>query len=110
MDNNPATEDLLFEVPTPLGFNVRVTHAYWEIIVTNKHPVMLDYESDVRETIVNPSEIRASRSDPAVYLFYKLQRAGRWFCAVIKRTNGNGFLITAYPTDSIKEGEHIWPK
>jgi len=40
MDNNPATEDLLFEVLTPLGFNVRVTHAYWEMIVTIKHPVM----------------------------------------------------------------------
>ncbi len=83
----------MFEVLTPLGFNVRVTHAYWEIIVTNKHPVMLGYESDVRETIENPSEIRVSRSDPAVHLFYKLQRAGRWFCAVIKRTNANGFLI-----------------
>ena len=47
---------------------------------------MFGHESDVEETIVNPGEIRVSRSDTAVYLFYKLQRAGRWFCAVIKRT------------------------
>ena len=110
MDNNPATEDLLFEVLTPLGFNVRVTRAYWEMIVTIKHPVMLGHESDVKEIIVDPGEIRVSSSDPSVYLFYKSQRAGRWFCAVIKRTNGNGCLITTYPTDSIKEGEHIWPR
>ena len=110
MDNDPVAEDLLFEVSTHLEFKVHVTRAHWEMIVTIKHPVMLGHESDVKETIVNPDEIRVSRSDPAVYLFYKLQRAGRWFCAVIKRTNGDGFLITTYPADSIKEGEHIWHK
>ena len=110
MNNKLATEDILFEVSTPLGFDVRVTRSYWEIIVTIKHPVMSGHESDVKETIAKPSEIRVSRSDPAVYLFYRLQRVGRWFCAVIKRANGDGFLITTYPTDSIKEGEHIWPR
>jgi hypothetical protein len=58
----------------------------------------------------NPSEIRLSRSDPAVYLFYRPERIGRWVCAVAKRLDGEGFLITAYPTDAIKEGERIWPK
>ena len=32
--------DIHFEVLTPLGFRVRVTRAYWELIVTVKHPVM----------------------------------------------------------------------
>ena len=109
MINNSATKDLAFEVITPLGFSVRVTRAYWELIVSIKHPVMSGHESDVKETLANPNEIRVSRSDPAVYLFYKLQRAGRWICAVVKRLDGNGFLITTYPTDSIKEGEQIWP-
>lgn len=27
-----------------------------------------------------------------------------------KRLNGDGFLITTYPTDAIKEGERIWSK
>ena len=26
------------------------------------------------------------------------------------RQNGDGFLITAYPTDAVKEGESVWPK
>lgn len=30
-------------------------------------------------------------------------------CAVSKRTGAVGFLITAYPTNAIKEGEKIWP-
>ena len=100
--------DLLFDVLTPLGFHVRVTRAYWDVIINIKHPVMAGRESDVQETLQNPDEIRVSKKDPNVYLFYKPERMGRWVCAVTKRLNGEGFLITAYPTDAIKEGERIW--
>ncbi|PYQ27089.1 MAG: hypothetical protein DMF56_21240 [Acidobacteria bacterium] len=35
----------------------------------------------------------------------------RWICAVAKRVDDrDGFLITAYPTDAIKEGTRIWTK
>lgn len=68
------------------------------------------FETNVKETLADPEQIRASRSDPNVFLFYKTQRPGRWICAVTRRLNDEGFLITAYPTDAIKEGEHIWPK
>jgi len=39
--------DILFEVSTPLGFRVRVTRAYWEFIVTVKHPVMRERAIEV---------------------------------------------------------------
>ena len=110
MVDDTATSDLLFEVPTPLGFKVRVARAYWELIISIKHPVMTGREADVQETLRNPDEIRVSRSDPEVHLFYKPERPGRWVCAVAKRLNGEGFLITAYPTDTLKEGERIWLK
>jgi hypothetical protein len=103
-------EDTLFEVPTPLGFSVRITRNYWELIVTIKHPVMHGCEVDVQDTLRTPDEIRRSRSDPAVFLFYRLERPGRWICAVAKRLNDEGFLITTYPTDAIKEGERVWSK
>lgn len=64
-------KELLFEVLTPLGFRVRVTRAYWEMIVTVKHPVMLGREEDVRKTLGLPDEIRQSKSDVQVYLFYR---------------------------------------
>lgn len=35
---------ILFEVSTPLGFRVRVTRSYWELITTIKHPVMAGQE------------------------------------------------------------------
>jgi hypothetical protein len=101
--------DIHFEALTPLGFRVRVTRSYWELIVTVKHPVMAGRESDVQETLQNPDEIRVSRNDSAVYLFYKAERAKRWVCAVAKRLNGDGFLITTFRTDAIKEGVRIWP-
>ena len=103
-------QTILFEVPTQLGFRVRVTRSYWDLITTIKHPVMAGQESIVKHTLQTPAQIRVSRSDTSVYLFYRQERADRWICAVAKRLNGEGFLITAYPTDAIKEGVPVWPK
>jgi hypothetical protein len=104
------SSDALFDVSTPLGFSVHVTHNYWELIVTIKHPAMQGRQLDVQEALQAPDQIRRSRSDPTVYLFYRLQRPGRWTCAVAKRLDGDGFLITTYPTESIKEGEQVWSR
>lgn len=111
MSSGTSETDLFFEVVTPLGFRVRVTRGYWDLITTVKHPIMRGRESDVRATLADPDEIRQSRSDLDVYLFYKAdgERGGRWVCAVSKRLIDEGFLITAYPTDVIKEGVRIWP-
>jgi len=103
-------DDALWEVVTPLGFSVRITRAYWDLIVTIKHPVMRGREADVQGVLQAPGEIRQSHSDVGVLLFYRLERPGRWICAVVKRLNDQGFLITAYWTDAIKEGERVWSK
>lgn len=57
----------------------------------------------------SPDEVRQSRHDGGVYLFYKKREPKRWLCGVVKRDGDDGFLITAYPTDAIKEGTKIWP-
>jgi len=103
-------KDVLFEVMTPLGFRVRVTHGYWDLIVSVKHPIMVGREDDVRSALENPDEIRQSKSDEDVYLFYKAEREKRWICAVSRQTGETGFLITTYPTDAIKEGVQVWHK
>ena len=102
--------ELLFEVLTPLGFRVRVTRERWNLITTAKHPVLAGREDIVKITLENPEQVRASRSDPQVLLFYRAEAASRWVCAVAKRAADHGLLITAYPTDAIKEGTQIWPK
>jgi hypothetical protein len=102
--------DILFEISTSLGFRERVTRAYWEFMVTVKHPVMRERATEVQDVLQSPDEIRQSRSDPAVLLFYRAEVPGRWLCAVARRLNNEGFLITTYPTDAIKEGERIWSR
>lgn len=102
--------DLLFEVLTPLGFRVRVTHQRWHLITTAKHPVMAGREAIVKTTLESPEQIRRSRSDPQVLLFYRAEGMRRWVCAVAKQAADQGFLITAYQTDAIKEGIQVWPK
>lgn len=100
--------DILFEVMTPIGFQVRVTHAYWKVITEIKHPVMAGREADVRKALEDPDEIRKSKSDENVFLFYRSEREKRWLCAVSRQTGEEGFLITTYPTDAIKEGVQVW--
>ena len=105
-----TSRDILFEVQTPLGFGVRVTVGYWQLIVTFKHPVMLGREADVQVVLRDPHEIRKSTKDPNTVLFYRQDRPGRWTCVAAKTMDGEGFLITTYPTDAIKEGEQIWTR
>ena len=105
-----STADSMFEANTPVGFRVRVDKARWELIVNEKHPAMRGREGDVKAALENPDEVRQSRTDATVFLFYKTEGPKRWVCAVTKRSHEDGFLITAYPTDAIKEGTKIWPK
>lgn len=106
--NHPP--DLLFDVLTPLGFRVRVTRERWELITTVKHPVVASREDMVRATLESPEQVRQSRSDAQVLLFYHAEGASRWVRAVARRVEDQGFQITACPTDPIKEGTQIWPK
>lgn len=110
MSEHQSPNELLFEVLTPLGFRVRVSRAYWELITMVKHPAMAGRERDVKNALGNPAQARQSKSDPAVFLFYGSVQPERWVCAVAKALDGDGFLVTAYLTDAIKEGDLVWPK
>jgi hypothetical protein len=103
-----VANDKLFEVTTPLGFSVRTTVAYWSLIEA-KHPKLRACAQDVAQVIAAPDQICHSRLDSAIYLFYGTHER-RLLCAIVKRLDGEGFLVTAYPCDKIKEGERIWPK
>ena len=97
-----------FEVITPLGVRVRTTAVYWARIVTFKHPVMRGKEELVKSTLSNPVEIRRSQKDPKIHLYYA-PHPPYHICVVVKHLDSEGFIITAYRTDRIKEGERLWP-
>ena len=44
----------------------------------------------------------------SVFLYYKQE--DKLYCVVVRHEGVEGFLITAYPTDKVKEGEIIWTK
>lgn len=102
-------QDLIIDIDTPLGFKVRCSKKYWDETILLKHPILKDRINNVRKALSNPVSIRKSKKDDTVLLFYAEENP-RWICAVIKDKKEYGFLITAYPTDSIKEGEEIWKK
>ncbi|NOT32022.1 MAG: DUF4258 domain-containing protein [Planctomycetes bacterium] len=101
--------EYFFEVETPLGFQVRTTRAYWEFLVGSKHPTMRGRRADIIQVLADPEQVRRSRKDLSVYLFYRSE-GSRWLCAVARRLDGRGFLITAYPTDTIKAGVTVWTR
>ena len=74
-----ANAAALFQALTPLGFVVGVTTVRWNLIVTAKHPVMAGHENLVRAALEAPDEVRQSRIDSRVLLFYKARgtKAGR---------------------------------
>ena len=103
----PEAASYLFEVSTPLGFLVRTTVSYWALI-EGKHPEIAARQDEVQTCLRSPDQIRHSKPDRTVYLFYR-SRPPYHLCVVVKRLNNTGFMITCYVTDKIKEGEKIWP-
>jgi len=95
-------------VRSRLGFAVRTTRGYWALITTVKHPTLIGKESVVIQTLREPDQVRVSKVDRTVYLFYR--KAGRrHVCVVAKRIGPRtGFIMTAYVTDKIKEGRIVW--
>ncbi len=54
------------------------------------------------------SVISVASLDKNVFLYYK--RKDKLCCVVARHIETDGFLITAYPTDKVKEGKVIWTK
>jgi len=108
MGYNIIMRKILFEVETPLNIKIRITEEYWRYIIEIKHPVMTGKEEIVKKILKEPDEIRKSKIDENVLLFYK--KFDKLYCVVVKCYEREGFIITCYPTEKIKEGEKIWKK
>jgi hypothetical protein len=78
-----------------------------------QHPEMAGMEAEIAQALRSPLEVRISRSDKTVQLFYEYYAntrvGGKWLCVVVKYPAADGFVVTAYLTDRLKEGETIWP-
>ncbi|EQA38745.1 hypothetical protein LEP1GSC047_2371 [Leptospira inadai serovar Lyme str. 10] len=76
------------------------------------HPEMFGQGEKIAECLSQPDQVRISKADSSVELFYKLFEAtpvGRkYLCAVIKNHGDDLFLVTAYFTDKVKEGAVLY--
>ena len=98
---------IYFEVKSKLEKRVYVTKTRWSLIIKTKHLEIEGKEKEVKETLTNPDEIRQSKSDDSVYLYYKYYDRLS-LSVVVKHKNGEGFIVTAYYTDRIKEGKQVY--
>ena len=93
-----------------IGFEVRTTRGYWSLITTVKHPSLYDREEAVIQTLIKPDQVRISKIDKTVYLFYR-KFGRRHLCVVTKRFEPKtGFIMTAYVTEKLKEGKIAWKR
>lgn len=56
--------------------------------------------------------IKASAYDETVIIYYKESeiKGYKFLAIVVKVLNGEGFILTAYKTNNIKEGRLLWKK
>jgi len=94
------------------GRSVRLTDERLEHIL--QHQELAEMEEEISRVLQTPTEVRISRSDETVQLFYeyyaKTRVGGKWLCVVVKYPPDDAFVVTAYLTDQLKPGESLWPK
>ena len=94
------------------GRSVRLTDERIAHIL--QHPELAGMEEEISRVVQAPVEVRISRSDETVQLFYeyyaRMRVGGKWLCVVVKYPPDNAFVVTAYLTDQLKPGETLWPK
>jgi hypothetical protein len=75
---------------------------------------MRNQRTRIKETLVDPDEIRASVQNPEIWLFYKLYPktpvTRKFMLVVVKASTEESFIVTAFYTDKVKKGDIIWKK
>jgi hypothetical protein len=101
----------MIEITDCFGHPVRLTDERLAHILDR--PEMQNMREAIMHTLKTPVEVRVSRSDLSVRLFYEFYartRVGdKWLCVVVKYLADDAFVITAYLTDKLKAGEILWP-
>jgi hypothetical protein len=78
-----------------------------------EHPEMTCMPDTIGEVVAHPERVVESIVDRSVRLYYRLYEqtmVGRkYVCVVVKITNEDAFVLTAYLTDRVKRGVLLWP-
>lgn len=78
------------------------------------HPEVAENESLIAATLAAPEIVVQSGSDRDARLYYRRYRTDqvgeKHMCVLVKATGDSSFVLTAYFTDRIKNGEVLWRK
>jgi len=95
----------VFEAKDKTGRNIHMPQRQWSHI-TRKHPFMVAYEEEIKETLAKPDKIADYSFDEQVKYYYKYYKhkegPNKYLLVVVKYLNGAGFVISAYFEKRIK--------
>jgi len=74
------------------------------------HPDIKPHLFKIPNALKHPDQIRKSRHNPEVLLFYKYFANIKKYLAVVVKIDKRNFILTCYLTDKIKTGEKIYEK
>jgi len=103
---------VVVEVGSKLGKAIKLDEDRWKHVM--EHPEMKNQIHRIKETLVDPDEVRESVRAPSIWLFYKLYHhspvSEKYMLVVVEVLDGEGFIVTAFFTDKVKKGGLIWKK
>lgn len=79
-----------------------------------EHPEMQGMEESIEETLRSPDRVLESLGDPQARLYYRFYVGtpvgNKHLCVVVKLTDNDAFVLTAYLMGTPAGGRQIWPK
>lgn len=99
-------------LPDFQGHPVILTAEAWQHVIMPHHDYMADMPEVIGDALRYPDAVRRSSTRPAtVRLYYKwivgTPVGDKWVCVVVKYIGDEAFVLTAYATDAIKQGEPL---
>ena len=99
----------LFEIIDVFGQKIVLTAEQWNHIVL-RHPEVQGLLHEIEATIASPQYIVRSSKADYVYLYHrKFKKLQAAYMVIVYHTTRK-FVITAYLSDVIKQGELLWKK
>jgi hypothetical protein len=93
------------------GLAIRLTDE--RLAHIHEHPEMAGLDAAIEETLARPQFVVQSASDEQANLYYRYyvgtMVGDKYLCVVVKILTADAFVLTAYLTDKVKQGERLWP-
>ena len=92
------------------GRNIRLNDERLQHIMTD-HPELLKPVDKIEETLMFPSAVIKSEDDDYVWLYYRPYQTLKqksFLLVIVKISNGEGFVITAFYVKNLQKGDIVW--